>query len=122
MLILIEVSRENNYTVTVTSQHIVLLCLAFVILATKVSSPTSNQPLTKTQKKNLAKKAKEREEKKLRDEIQAERLRQHRQSLGTERVNESYKDNKQKSSVNSRNVNTIKPTVSLNEAGALVWN
>ncbi|CAG8552496.1 2233_t:CDS:2 [Paraglomus brasilianum] len=89
---------------------------------TKVSSPTSNQLLTKTQKNNLAKKAKKREEKKLRDEIQAERLRQHRRSLGTERVNELYKNDKPKSSVNPRNANTIIPTVSLNEAGALVWN
>ncbi|CAG8446710.1 11161_t:CDS:2 [Ambispora gerdemannii] len=95
----------------------------------KSSSPRSaDEPLSKTQKKNMARAAKLKEEAKLKAEIQEVRLSQHKKELEQERLKELLKQNpsnKQTSTASSSwNSNNSKTgsKASLDEEGHLVWD
>ena len=86
------------------------------------SSQHTNEPLTKTQRKNQARTAKRKEEARLKEELQAERLRQHQRELEKERMKELDKNLRPKSTAGSKGSKSSEATASVNKAGQLVWN
>ncbi|CAG8455612.1 11475_t:CDS:10 [Ambispora leptoticha] len=85
--------------------------------ASNRSSPKSaDEPLTRTQKKNIAKAAKLKEEAKIRAETQEARLLQHKKELERERIKEFVKQNPPNKQTNNKKTG---PTASLDEGGHL---
>ncbi|KAG9287471.1 hypothetical protein G9A89_023843 [Geosiphon pyriformis] len=81
----------------------------------------SNESLSKTQKKNMVRAAKKKEEAKLKQEIQATRLQQHKRELENERIKQFYQQGSSKPTSSGWKFSN-NGIASLDEAGHLVWD